>query len=565
MKNMKRLACFLLAVFLMLPMLPHASAATVEAVQAANTLYELGLFQGTGTDASGNPIFDLDATPTRAQAVTMLVRLLGKENEASSKTWTVPFTDVPASHWSSPYVGYAYSNGLTTGMSGTSYGGGYNTTATQYLTFVLRALGYKSGTDFQWDKAWELTDKLGITHGQYNAYSKFTRGDVAIVSLKALDAKVANSDKLLAEVLGLPGTTPATDPTDPTTPTNPTTPTDPTTPTNPVNPDPQPTTPVQPDPTPECKAIELNHEYGPMTVTTYYSTGRYWNSNQISSLVFTKLEKTNINKYKLYFSMQGRTDDSRARVYVYFYDASGRMMDKIALSELVAANTDYNISAFAYVDPDLIENSERIAFFSYSGHAAEFGSNPSNPDPGPTNPDPDTPEPSGKTVADLVNYIRTYGKTNVNGNKFITMTKYNNGAECQTAISYQPNEGTNGVLSFMCDFDSSGYTTLTTFDYDIAGQRAADQLTVFFSQNSTNKLLFAAKADFNISTYTLEGGLTFRESDFVTRNSILYPYDKALPLCHSSVKLATTTWEALLLSTAGMSLTDIGFNSFTLN
>ena len=36
-------------------------AAESEAQEAAQTLYDLGLFKGTGADASGNPVFDADA------------------------------------------------------------------------------------------------------------------------------------------------------------------------------------------------------------------------------------------------------------------------------------------------------------------------------------------------------------------------------------------------------------------------------------------------------------------------------------------------------------------------
>lgn len=155
--------------------------------EAAQSLYELGLFNGTGTDANGNPIFDLDRAPTRHEAVTMLVRLLGKGEEAENGTWNTPFTDV--ADWAKPYVGYAYANGLTSGTSATTYSGDAPVTASQYLTFVLRALGYSSGTDFQWDRAWELSDSLGITNGQYNAdTTAFTRGDVAIISYNALSA-----------------------------------------------------------------------------------------------------------------------------------------------------------------------------------------------------------------------------------------------------------------------------------------------------------------------------------------------------------------------------------------
>lgn len=66
-----------------------------------------------GTDSDGAPVFELGRAMTRSEAVTMLVRLLGRENEALSGKWETPFTDVPA--WAEPYVGLAYENGLTTG------------------------------------------------------------------------------------------------------------------------------------------------------------------------------------------------------------------------------------------------------------------------------------------------------------------------------------------------------------------------------------------------------------------------------------------------------------------
>ena len=183
----KKIISLFLLMVMACRLVPAAFAASEEAIGAAEQLYELGLFEGTGTDANGNPIFDLDRTPTRHEAVTMLVRLLGKEEEAKKGNWENPFTDV--AEWAKPYVGYAYANNLTSGTSSTTYSGNATVTASQYLTFVLRALDYDSSTDFQWDKAWELSDKLGITNGQYNATSAFTRGDVAIISYNALNAK----------------------------------------------------------------------------------------------------------------------------------------------------------------------------------------------------------------------------------------------------------------------------------------------------------------------------------------------------------------------------------------
>lgn len=200
---MKRFLAIILSVTLLCTFVPAASAsvASVDAEHAAQSLYDLGLFQGTGNNADGTPNFDLDRTPTRAEAVTMLVRLLGKDAEAKAGTWETPFTDV--ADWAKPYVGYAYTNGLTTGTSDTTFGGDATVNATQYLTFVLRALGYTSGTDFQWDSAWTKSDEIKLTIGVYNANTaNFTRGDVAYISESALYTKGKGEDKTLGEKMG---------------------------------------------------------------------------------------------------------------------------------------------------------------------------------------------------------------------------------------------------------------------------------------------------------------------------------------------------------------------------
>lgn len=196
---MKRFLSFILALTLAVSLVPSAFAASDEALQAANTLHTLGLFNGTGTDANGNPIYDLDRAPTREEAITMLIRLMGKESDAKGYNWEMPFTDV--SGWAKPYVGAAYYWGLTSGTSETTFGGKQKVSAMQYLTFVLRALDYEDGTDFQWDKAWELSDKIALTSGQYTSDRSITRGDVAIISLKALSISNKYNWTLLEQLL----------------------------------------------------------------------------------------------------------------------------------------------------------------------------------------------------------------------------------------------------------------------------------------------------------------------------------------------------------------------------
>lgn len=174
------------------------------ALEAADALYALGLFSGTGIDEKGEPVYDLDKALTRQEAMAMLVRLLGKSEEAQAGVWTTPFTDV--SNWAKPYVGYAYANGLASGTSATTFGGNENVTSAQYITFVLRAMGYESGVDFKWNASWELSDQLNITNGQYSLDSAFDRGDVAEISLRALGAKMKQNEEIMADYLVQLGT-----------------------------------------------------------------------------------------------------------------------------------------------------------------------------------------------------------------------------------------------------------------------------------------------------------------------------------------------------------------------
>ena len=198
---MKKLIAILLAVVLVFALASVAFAADAEETAAADVLYALGLFKGTGTDGEGKPVYDLDRAPNRMEAVTMLVRLLGKEEEANAGTWVIPFTDV--ADWAKPYVGYAYANGLTKGTGDTTFSGTDPVTATQYLTFALRALGYSSAEDgdFKWDAAWELTDRLNITKGEYGANTPFDRGDVVKISYAALGAYLKGEGRFLGEKL----------------------------------------------------------------------------------------------------------------------------------------------------------------------------------------------------------------------------------------------------------------------------------------------------------------------------------------------------------------------------
>jgi|GEM_PF-5895669 len=176
-----------------------ALSATDEAYRAAAHLYDLNLLKGVSENADGTPDFALDRTLTRQEGIILFVRLLGKEQEALAGDWRSPFTDV--SGWAQPYVDYAYERHLTQGVGQNSFGGGNSLLPAQYLTFVLRALGYSSDSDFSWDQPWQLADWLGLPASRFSGKSSFTRGDAVIISDLALGVKIKNTDQTLSDTL----------------------------------------------------------------------------------------------------------------------------------------------------------------------------------------------------------------------------------------------------------------------------------------------------------------------------------------------------------------------------
>ncbi len=199
---MKKLLTILIAVFMTVSSLTVSLAENIDETQPAIVLYTLGLFNGTGTDDGGNPVFDLDKKLSRQEATALLVRLLGKEAEAQKEILGIPFTDVD--DWAKPYVGYAYNHGLVNGTGETSFDSQKPISATEYLTLILRTLGHddKQG-DFAWDSAWTLSDNLEMTEGQYtvDTNAAFCRKDAVYISYMSLFQKIKGEEQTLANKL----------------------------------------------------------------------------------------------------------------------------------------------------------------------------------------------------------------------------------------------------------------------------------------------------------------------------------------------------------------------------
>ena len=170
-----------------------ASAFAANYTNCADSLHEMGLFQGTQNG------YDLDRTPTRAEASVMLVRLLGKEAEAKTLTYTAPFTDLKG--WEKPYVQYLYSNGLANGTNRTTFNPTGKCTAQMYAVFLLRALGYSDTADFSYANAIETAREQGIYDTGIINVQNFLRDDAAAASYTVLSVSPKNSEGTLLDQL----------------------------------------------------------------------------------------------------------------------------------------------------------------------------------------------------------------------------------------------------------------------------------------------------------------------------------------------------------------------------
>lgn len=169
----------------------------VKYMDDAYALKKLGLVRGA---ADG---MELYRGNTRAESITMLIRLLGEEENALMAEHQHPFTDVDA--WAKRYVGYAYRMGYTKGVSATKYDGSSLTTAGQYMTFVLRALGYsEEAGDFKYETALSDAVSLGVIDASLMNELKtveFRRDHVMHISYLAMSARVKGSNRTLLSKL----------------------------------------------------------------------------------------------------------------------------------------------------------------------------------------------------------------------------------------------------------------------------------------------------------------------------------------------------------------------------
>lgn len=150
----------------------------------AALLHALHLLAGRGKTADGEVDFDFKGGLTRVDGVVQIIRFLGAETAVTSGSHPHPFEDVPA--WADAYVGYAYRHGIISGRSATRFDPAGSMDEAQFLTLLLRAVGYSDAAgEFVWNDPFPLAKRVGMTQDSA-AVGAFTRADAFRICASAL-------------------------------------------------------------------------------------------------------------------------------------------------------------------------------------------------------------------------------------------------------------------------------------------------------------------------------------------------------------------------------------------
>lgn len=147
----------------------------------AEALNILGIMNGSGGDLKlNNPL-------SRAEACVLIVKLMGKYQEAQLSKYSMKFKDVPSWAWSS--VGYMNKLGIANGFSADTFAATAPASLNSYLTILLNVLGYQIGVDYKFEDVVNYSKKIGlITDAEIRniKYETFHKYHAARLSVKAL-------------------------------------------------------------------------------------------------------------------------------------------------------------------------------------------------------------------------------------------------------------------------------------------------------------------------------------------------------------------------------------------
>lgn len=171
---------------------------TSDVGNAISQLSSLGIINGF-TDGSFHP----DETLTRAQFAKIAVYMLGEQENAAARSVNMVFSDVPAENWASGYINYIAEKEIINGFPDGTFGANDTINYAQALTILIRLLGYSGeDVGYRWPDGYiSKASALGITGNMsFGAYENLTRGNAAYLVYNTLlaEKKENSAIKLLS-------------------------------------------------------------------------------------------------------------------------------------------------------------------------------------------------------------------------------------------------------------------------------------------------------------------------------------------------------------------------------
>ena len=196
MRNLKRALSLAMASVMVLGLMVVGTGASYKDVTSEENQEAIEVLQAAGVmvgDDKGN--FNPNQNVTRNEMAVIMANLM--DYRVASYSGTAPFTDVPS--WAEPYVAACYTNGITSGVSATTYGGDQTVTTSQAALMLMKALGYFQyqsdfGDDWQLATVKQATKIDLFVDVESGVREAMTRNDVAQLVLNTLEAGTVEAD-----------------------------------------------------------------------------------------------------------------------------------------------------------------------------------------------------------------------------------------------------------------------------------------------------------------------------------------------------------------------------------
>lgn len=177
-----KIAVFL-AVITLLYVPVHASEDTNLQNDCAKALVELKIMQGY-EDGS----LRLENKIKRSEFVTLIIKMLGYDEDTDISNVNVSFTDIKKSHWAYKYAVLSAKYNLIIGTPDKKFQADNYITYAEALTILIRSLGYEKTLEGKWpqnvinkSEEIELSKNLDI-----NKDKQITRGEMSVMVYNSL-------------------------------------------------------------------------------------------------------------------------------------------------------------------------------------------------------------------------------------------------------------------------------------------------------------------------------------------------------------------------------------------